>query len=102
MELCKGKLLQAAMDGQPALTHVEKLSIVQQCAEAFAYMEMHGVIHRDFRGCNLFLQDRGPLRKLKVIDLGFMISLEPKQLQATNSNSAVRCAWQGDPSKKLR
>merc|ERR1719487_826697 len=89
------------MEGTPPLTNVEKSAIVRQSAEALAYMDAHGGIHRDFRGCNLFLQDRGPECKLNVIDLGFMISLMP-DTQATNPNAAVRCAWQGDPARKLR
>lgn len=100
MELIDGKLLQLLIDSAPPLDTEEKREIVRQCAESLVYMERFNAIHRDFRGCNIFLQGRGSACQVKVIDLGFMISLGP--LQANNTNAAVRCAWQGDPARKLR
>lgn len=100
MEFVDGTLLQQLLESGPPLDAEERRAVVRQCAEALVYMERFGVIHRDFRGCNIFVQGRGPALQLKVIDLGFMISSEAAL--ARNPNPAVRCAWQGDPERKLR
>merc|ERR1719491_1011594 len=100
MEYVEGKLLQGIVESGPPFEFHEKRSVVRQCCEALLYMERFGVVHRDFRGCNIFLQGRGPGCQVKVIDLGFMISADPSG--AKNPNHAVRCAWQGDPARKLR
>lgn len=100
MELIRGQLLQNAIDLTPGLSNAEKKEIVTQSIEALCYMQDFGVIHRDFRGCNLFIEGKGPCIRLRVIDLGFLVSSEKKQMQ--NPNTAVRCAWQGDPAKKVR
>jgi len=96
IELVNARLLQAVLEGSPPLDVQEKQRIVRQCAESLVYISSFGAIHRDFRGCNIFLQGRGPICEVKVIDLGFMISVEPEQVQ--NPNIAVRCAWQNTPS----
>lgn len=100
MELVNGKLLQAIVDGQPPLTIVEKRRTIRQAVEALVYLERFGAIHRDYRGCNMFLVGRGDMCRIRVIDLGFMIETSP--VQASNPNIAVRCAWQGDANKKVR
>eukprot|EP00929_Paragymnodinium_shiwhaense_P032641 TRINITY_DN18063_c0_g1_i2.p1 TRINITY_DN18063_c0_g1~~TRINITY_DN18063_c0_g1_i2.p1 ORF type:complete len:522 (-),score=128.95 TRINITY_DN18063_c0_g1_i2:397-1962(-) len=100
MELVKGRLLQQTFEGQPPLEVREKRAIVAACAKALVYMERFKVIHRDFRGCNIFCVGGGSQTSIKVIDLGFMVSTE--RSQAKNPNPAVRCAWQGDPARKLR
>ncbi|CAK0884188.1 unnamed protein product, partial [Prorocentrum cordatum] len=101
LELVGGRLLQSVIDDKHApLVAQEKRAVVRMCSEALVYMRRFGVIHRDFRGCNMFLQERAPQSRLKVIDLGFMISTEPPQQK--NPNAAVRCAWQGDATKKVR
>ena len=45
--------------------------------KSLCYMSKFNCIHRDFRGCNIFLQGRYEEAQIKVIDLGFMIS-EPR------------------------
>jgi len=100
MELIDGKLLQSLIEGSPPLTTEEKREITRQCCEALVYMERFGAMHRDFRGCNVFLKGRGQGCQVKVIDLGFMISGEA--IQVKNPNAAVRCAWQGEPERKVR
>lgn len=101
MEYIKGRLLQVVFEGTPPLEVPEKRAIVLGCAEALVYMGRFGVIHRDFRGCNIFCVGSGGDCRIKVIDLGFMISIAG-EAQIKNPNPAVRCAWQGDPAKKLR
>mmetsp|Transcript_17175 Transcript_17175/g.36934 ORF Transcript_17175/g.36934 Transcript_17175/m.36934 type:complete len:476 (-) Transcript_17175:22-1449(-) len=100
MEFIDGSLLQNVIDHGPALSTVERRAVVRQCTKALVYMERFSVIHRDFRGCNIFMVGLGPRCSIKVIDLGFMIAADASN--ATNPNPAIRCAWQGDPAKKVR
>jgi len=100
IEFIDGKLLQHIVEHGPPLDTFEQRAVVRQCSKALVYMERFNVIHRDFRGCNIFLLGRGPRCQVKVIDLGFMISADPAHER--NPNPAVRCAWQGDPEKKIR
>lgn len=100
MEFIDGKLLQHIVEHGPPLGTDEALAVARQCCKALVYMERFGVLHRDFRGCNIFLLGRGPRCLVKVIDLGFMISAD--DWQEKNPNPAVRCAWQGDPEKKIK
>eukprot|EP00913_Durusdinium_trenchii_P001166 g1072.t1 len=60
-------------------------------------MTKFNVIHRDFRGCNIFLQNRGNKCHVKVIDLGFMISVEDEQNR--NKNIAEVLNGQEIPQK---
>merc|ERR1712176_411052 len=69
----------------------EKREILVQAASALEYLEPHGLIHRDFRGCNMHLvsrQKEGSAVQLKVLDLGIMICSEDGQEH--NSNQAVQ------------
>ncbi|CAJ1357013.1 unnamed protein product [Effrenium voratum] len=99
IELVDAKLLQSVIEGS-SLDLVEKRAITRQCVDSLVYMSRFNAIHRDFRGCNMFLQGRGRECRLKVIDLGFMISAE--ESQARNPNIAVRCAWQGNKDQRIR
>lgn len=99
MELIEGKLLQHVIENGPPLDLFEQRAVVRQCTKALVYMERFDCIHRDFRGCNIFLAGRGPRCQVKTIDFGFMVTADPKH--ARNPNPAVRCAWQGDPERKL-
>lgn len=102
MELIKGEPLQAAIDRErrfipplhdepPALSIAEKRAVLLDAARALEYLSRFGLIHRDFRGCNMHLVARagpGSACRLKVLDLGVMISAEDGQEQ--NSNLAVQ------------
>lgn len=100
LEFVDGKLLQHIVDKGPPLDGAERAAVVRQCCKALVYMERFGVLHRDFRGCNIFLKGRGVGCRVQVIDLGFMITADPQHER--NPNPAVRCAWQGDPERKVR
>ncbi|CAE7518322.1 DTX45 [Symbiodinium natans] len=100
MELVEAKLLQSVIDAQPPLDFAEKRAITRQCVRSLVYLSKFDALHRDFRGCNIFLQGRGRDCRLKVIDLGFMISADDHQ--AKNPNIAVRCAWQGNKDHRIR
>ncbi|CAE7942462.1 DTX45, partial [Symbiodinium sp. KB8] len=97
MELVEAKLLQSAIDANPPLDFAEKRTITRQCVDSLLYLSKFDALHRDFRGCNIFLQGRGKGCQLKVIDLGFMISADAHQEK--NPNIAVRCAWQGNKAR---
>lgn len=101
MECLRGETLQAAVDRDyrpwtsgeakpPPLIPAEKRSILQQAASALEYLAVFGLIHRDFRGCNMLLERRlgdGDC-SLKILDLGVMISSE--EHQQYNPNLAVQ------------
>mmetsp|Transcript_38182 Transcript_38182/g.122778 ORF Transcript_38182/g.122778 Transcript_38182/m.122778 type:complete len:367 (-) Transcript_38182:69-1169(-) len=96
MELVKGECLNVLMDREKrprskagaeelVLSPAEKREVLTQAAQALEYMFTFGLIHRDFRGCNMHLAERLPARpKLKVLDLGVMISAEDGQMWSTN------------------
>ncbi|CAE7243087.1 DTX45, partial [Symbiodinium pilosum] len=89
----EAKLLQNLFDINPPMDWREKRAITKYCVESLVYLSKFNALHRDFRGCNIFLVGRGKGCKIKVIDLGFMICAD--DWQAKNPNVAVRCAWQG-------
>eukprot|EP00929_Paragymnodinium_shiwhaense_P067882 TRINITY_DN34115_c1_g1_i3.p1 TRINITY_DN34115_c1_g1~~TRINITY_DN34115_c1_g1_i3.p1 ORF type:complete len:775 (-),score=185.39 TRINITY_DN34115_c1_g1_i3:444-2768(-) len=109
MELVQGEALHLAIDRQfvgprnsdksdKLLSKEEKRDILLQAAKALEYLEKFGLIHRDFRGCNMHVytpssssQDgtnAAGSRKLKVLDLGIMITAHDGQVR--NSNEAVK------------
>ncbi|CAE7691784.1 unnamed protein product [Symbiodinium sp. CCMP2592] len=100
MELARGETLQTAMDREyrpakvhdpPCLSQMEKHDVILQCIMALEYLERFCLIHRDFRGCNMQLiarrKDPAPC-KLKILDLGVMISAEVGMEK--NCNMAVQ------------
>lgn len=118
MELVTGEPLHTVIDREfyppkkkgteappPALTVVEKHEVLLQAAQALEYLVPFGLIHRDFRGCNMHLVSRkGPntTTQLKVLDLGIMICAEDGQEH--NSNQAVQAFQRKgmDEDKKRR
>lgn len=100
MELLKGEPLHVAIDREwikhknpeapPVLNVAEKREILLQAARALEYLAEFGLIHRDFRGCNMHLVSRASSPggvQLKVLDFGVMICAEDGQEH--NSNQAV-------------
>lgn len=73
-----------------------------QGAQALEYLESFGLIHRDFRGCNMHLAERGFGRpRLKVLDLGVMIDADDGQ--QWNTNQAVQAfKRRGETEEKKR
>ncbi|CAK0855271.1 unnamed protein product, partial [Prorocentrum cordatum] len=105
MELVRGETLQTVIDRERAsLPASEKRQIVVQAARALNYLARFGLIHRDFRGCNMHLVGRegqGEGCRLKVLDLGVMICAEDGQ--EANSNSAVQAfKRRGETEEKRR
>lgn len=116
MELCKGEALHLAMDrgrerrkppgkpnGKPAaLTAAEKREVFLKAAQALQYLCAFGLIHRDFRGCNMHFERLAAGGcALKVLDLGVMISGEDGQ--QWNTNGAVQAfKRRGETEEKRR
>ncbi|CAK0792320.1 unnamed protein product, partial [Prorocentrum cordatum] len=42
----------------PQMSTLEKREVLIQAARALNYMSTFGLIHRDFRGCNMHLEER--------------------------------------------
>jgi serine/threonine protein kinase len=118
MELVTGEPLHTVIDREfypskkkgadappPALTVAEKHDVLLQAAQALEYLAPFGLIHRDFRGCNMHMVSRrgsGTKTELKVLDLGIMILSEDGQ--EYNSNQAVQAFQRKgmDEDKKRR
>jgi len=116
MELVKGEALHVAIDrdrrsqrpdtreDKLALAIPEKRAVLLQAARALEYLASFGLIHRDFRGCNMHLVSRrGDANgvQLKVLDLGVMICAEDGQEE--NSNQAVQAfRRRGETEEKRR
>ncbi|CAE8646090.1 unnamed protein product, partial [Polarella glacialis] len=110
MEMVKGEALHVAMDREwrqptlksakqgkngseepPRMSPREKREVLLQASVALEYLTSFWLMHRDFRGCNLMLAERGTESqecKLKVLDLGVMITCEA--VNVLNTNDAVQ------------
>lgn len=116
MELVEGEAMHVAMDREwrapskhgvkdpPPMTVEEKRQVLIQAARALEYLATFGLIHRDFRGCNMHLAERavdGAECVLKVLDLGVMITDE--DWQQSNTNDAVQAfRRRGETEEKRR
>lgn len=116
MELVEGEPMHVAMDREwrppskhntkepPPMTVQEKRQVLIQAARALEYLATFGLIHRDFRGCNMHLAERavdGGECVLKVLDLGVMITDE--DWQQSNTNDAVQAfRRRGETEEKRR
>lgn len=117
MELVGGEAVHVAIDRewraqQPKnsgidlrpLTLQEKREIFLQAAKALEYLVTFRLIHRDYRGCNMHLEVRRTDKvscRLKVLDLGVMITDEDGQ--QSNTNDAVQAfRKRGDTAEKRR
>lgn len=116
MELVKGEALHVVIDREwyrsktkpnenpPIMRVEEKREVLFQAAQALEYLQPLGLIHRDFRGCNMHLVSRRTATsaaQLKVLDLGVMICAEDGQ--ELNSNQAVQAfRRRGETEEKRR
>ena len=67
MELLYGTTLAERLTMTPALTLAESLEIVDQICVGLQYAHEHGVVHRNVKPANVFLQDDG---SVKLLDFG--------------------------------
>lgn len=90
-------------DRPPILSISDKRELLLQAARALEYLEPFGLIHRDFRGCNMHVASRGSSGpKLKVLDLGIMICTD-QETQGLNTNLAVQAFQRrGETEEKKR
>eukprot|EP00913_Durusdinium_trenchii_P007531 g7076.t1 len=86
------------------MTVQEKRQVLIQSARALEYLATFGLIHRDFRGCNMHLAERAVNDGecvLKVLDLGVMITGE--DCHQSNTNDAVQAfRRRGETEEKRR
>jgi serine/threonine-protein kinase len=67
MEFLRGRSLAARMSAAPPLTLVQKLDIVTQLCTGLHYAHEQGIVHRDVKPANIWVQDDGTV---KLLDFG--------------------------------
>ena len=71
MERLEGMTLHEKLKQDRWLPLAEALSLARQSAEGLAVLHQHGLVHRDFKPANLWLEYRqGQFRRIKLIDFG--------------------------------
>jgi hypothetical protein len=74
MPLLKGESLEKRLQRGPSLSLAEAVRIVREAAEGLAAAHAEGLIHRDVKPSNLWLE--GEQAKVKVLDFGLALPLE--------------------------
>jgi serine/threonine protein kinase len=78
MELLEGRTLRDLLDAEKTLPLERALDITQQILRALGYAHGHGVIHRDLKPGNVFLQALpDQLDHVKLLDFGFAKFTKP-------------------------
>lgn len=68
MEFCEGTSVQELIDRQGAMPESDALDIVLQLADAMAYMQWRGYVHKDIKPHNILMAAN---KQVKLCDLGF-------------------------------
>lgn len=79
MEYLKGESLESRLQREGRLPVAEALAIARQVAEGLRVAHEQGLIHRDVKPANLWLEGDGPgseVRKVKVLDFGLARPLD--------------------------
>jgi serine/threonine-protein kinase len=90
-ELVTGYILMDYIDGTDIETYISKKpeeinNLFSQAIEAFSYLEMNNILHRDIRPKNILITDD---KTVKIIDFGF-----GKQIESyTDFEKSVSLAW---------
>lgn len=92
MELLEGKTLSELLAEQRPLPIEVACTIMRELLEALAYVHGQGLVHRDLKPGNVFLQDQsnGP-RRVKLLDFGLA-----KFLDANMANEEATVTLSGD------
>ncbi len=67
MEFLQGSSLETTLKAQGSLSVYASLDILLQICEGLAYAHRQGIIHRDVKPGNIFIQDNG---HIKIVDFG--------------------------------
>ncbi len=70
MELLSGESLRAMLQREGTLPEAEAVSIAKELSEALAALHAQGVLHRDLKPDNVFLQVAPNVPRVKVLDFG--------------------------------
>ncbi len=76
MELLEGQDLSTRLHERARLSLEETVDVVQQVASALASAHEVGIVHRDVKPENIFLDDRGDRLKVKLLDFGVAKELD--------------------------
>ncbi len=79
MELLEGQDLSNILAEQK-LTISETIKIICEITNALIYMHGHGVIHRDLKPGNIFMQRNGDRLEPKLLDFGLSLIMELKHI----------------------
>lgn len=78
MELLKGADLAAHLAAVGRLSPIEALAILEPLASALDAVHARGIIHRDLKPSNVFLDERGPARRVVLLDFGVVKLLDER------------------------
>ncbi len=70
MPLLAGETLEARLERPPALTTDEQLQVGREIADGLAAAHAAGLIHRDVKPSNVWLERRGSSFRVKLLDFG--------------------------------
>jgi predicted Ser/Thr protein kinase len=80
MKLLEGKTLDTILKEHERLSFEETIAILDQVGDALDYAHQHGVIHRDVKPGNIFLDDRG---RVTVTDFGIAKEIQEPSVSAS-------------------
>lgn len=83
MPLLKGETLAAALKGKTRLTVVEAVRIAREIAEGLAAAHASGLIHRDIKPGNVWLE--GSKRRVKILDFGLARDAAAEDVEKTET-----------------
>jgi hypothetical protein len=78
MELLRGVDLSAHLAAVGRLSPIEARAILEPLASALDAVHARGIIHRDLKPSNVFLDERGPSRRVVLLDFGVVKLLDER------------------------